>query len=130
MHWTEKYLGRVFDPLIYDCLDLAVEVANNEFHLSITSPEHALRPIDNGGQATTIALMKDDFALRVSEPIEGHPVILYDRGEPSHIGVAAFVNGQWQCLHNLVGMGVVMERMSLVRLDAGGGIEGFYQWRI
>lgn len=130
MHWTEKYIGRVFDPLTYDCLDLAVEVANNEFNLFITSPEHVLRPINNGEQAQTIELMKHDYAIRIDEPVEGHPVVLFDRGEPSHIGVATFVNGQWQCLHNLAGMGVVMERMSRMRIDAGGGIEGFYQWRI
>ncbi|EAS43635.1 hypothetical protein C9J48_01570 [Photobacterium profundum] len=128
MHWSEKYIGRNFDPLTYDCLDLAVDVARDELKLKIISPEHADRPIENQEQGAAINTMKHDFAIRVDEPIEGHPVILYDRGVPSHIGVATFVNGQWQCLHNLTGMGVVMERMSRMRIDAHGGVEGFYKW--
>ncbi|MGF1792908.1 hypothetical protein L4D21_20125 [Photobacterium profundum] len=114
--------------MTYDCLDLAVDVARDELKLKIISPEHADRPIENQEQGAAINTMKHDFAIRVDEPIEGHPVILYDRGVPSHIGVATFVNGQWQCLHNLTGMGVVMERMSRMRIDAHGGVEGFYKW--
>ena len=128
-HWSEAYLGRVLHPLEYDCLDLAVEVARQELGLTLTPPPHAARPWDPHERAKQIATLGDAFAERVAAPVEGHPILLYAHGVPAHIGVATVVNGQWQGLHNLRGMGVVLEPLSRLRIDPQGGIEGFYRWK-
>ncbi|WP_434359924.1 hypothetical protein NF212_06550 [Parasalinivibrio latis] len=126
MHWSDAYVGRRYDSDTYDCGDLARDVAWDRFGLCLEFPAHASRP---DRLESEIRALETSFAEKVGTPSDGEPVLLYHRGYAAHIGVAAHINGEWHCLHNLKGMGVVRERMSRLEHCPGGGIAGYYRWK-
>lgn len=128
MHWSTKYIGLRYNREHFDCLDFAVEVARVELNLNIDSPPHINRPQGSRERASMILSECLDYAERVSTPVEGHPIILFSNNHPSHIGVAAYVDGCWQCLHNTRGNGVICQPISRIERDFKTGIEGFYRW--
>lgn len=125
-HWSDEYLGRPYIKGVADCMHLAEEVAIDVLGINPNLPqshETSLRK-----QAEQIDRLRADYAIKVSEPIDGHPILFLARNRFYHCGVAAMINGSLWVLHNDQSAGmVVRQRMRDVTL-VHFKLEGFYRW--
>ncbi|RSF09254.1 hypothetical protein [Achromobacter aegrifaciens] len=127
MHWSDRYLNLPYVPESGDCAALAALVARETFGINADIPdshEETLR-----AQAAQIARVKSDFADRVDEPVEGHPVLLLSRGDLFHIGVMCRLAGEWWVLHADKTFGAVIRQRLRFMTMIDYKIEGFYQWK-
>ena len=127
MHWSDQYMNRPYVPDTGDCAAFAELVAREVLGICPKLPEFhedALR-----AQAAQIARAKADFAERVAEPIEGHPVLLMSRGDLFHIGVMCQLAGEWWVLHADKSFGAVIRQRLRAMTMVDCKIEGFYRWK-
>ncbi|MBD9476506.1 hypothetical protein IB268_26585 [Achromobacter sp. ACM01] len=127
MHWSDKYLNLPYVPETGDCAALAALVAREKLGICADIPgshEETLR-----AQAAQIARVKADFADRVDEPVEGHPVLLLSRGDLFHIGVMCRLAGEWWVLHADKTFGAVIRQRLRFMTMIDYKIEGFYRWK-
>jgi len=125
-HWSDKYIGRPYIAGVADCMHLAEEIALDVLKINPKLPqshETSLRK-----QAEQIDRLKADYAIKVCEPIDGHPVLFIARGRFYHCGVAAIINGNPWILHNDQSAGMVLRQrirdITLLHFK----LEGFYKW--
>src|SRR5690606_7059504 len=113
-------------PNIADCAVLAVRVAKEVLGKDIALPVSHAATIR--AQAKQIDDLKDDYAVRISAPIDGQPVLLIGRGHSCHIGIMCWISNEWYVLHaNQSFQFVTLERLSSVtRIHYR--VEGFYKW--
>ena len=125
-HWSDPYIGMPYVDGAFTCAHLVERVAADVLGLNVSLPK------PSGNSATPNAQQhcarKDAVFKRVDAPVDAHPVVMFERGLASHIGVACSVGGAWYVLHAVEGTGVVAQPLSRVRNDPTGGIEGFYKW--
>lgn len=127
MHWSDKYVGLPYVPEIGDCAALAAKVNLEQFKYLPELPQsHALTLRD---QSKQIIELKDDLAVKISEPFDGCPVLFVGRGRVCHIGVMCFIANDWWVLHADQSAGfVVRQRLrELTRLHYK--VEGYYKWK-
>lgn len=127
MHWSDRYLNRPYVPQVGDCAALAALVAREVLGIVPDLPdshEDTLR-----AQAAQIARVKADFADRVGQPVEGHPVLLTSRGDLFHIGVMCQLAGEWWVLHADKSFGAVIRQRLRAMTMIDYKIEGFYRWK-
>lgn len=127
MHWSDQYMNRPYVPETGDCAALAELVAREVLGVLPALPE--CHEEELRAQAAQIARVKDDFAERVAEPIEGHPVLLMSRGDLFHIGVMCKLAGEWWVLHADKGFGAVIRQPLRRMLMVDYKLEGFYRWK-
>ena len=128
-HWTEKWLGRPFEPGEYDCLHFARDVLAVEFDIILHLPErHAtcIRLI-----ARKIADGKGEAAVRMTGPPgEGDGILMSPYGSRlggSHVGICATPGGIPHVLHCVNDLGSVL--WPLAGIEARGWqVEGAYRW--
>lgn len=127
MHWSDKYIGRPYVAGSYDCAALAAEVAQAEFGRAVRLPQD--RPTGHFAQSAEIDALQDDYAVPVTDPQEGDPVLMKCRGRLSHIGVWCLIDGEPYILHAMRNAGHVVRHrlrdLARVNLDFAGA----YQWR-
>lgn len=127
MHWSDRYLNRPYVPEVGDCAAFAELVAREVLGIAPGLPgshEDTLR-----AQAAQIARVKADFADRVDQPVEGHPVLLTSRGDLFHIGVMCQLVGEWWVLHADKSFGAVIRQRLRAMTMIDYKIEGFYRWK-
>lgn len=127
MHWSDKYVSEPYVPETGDCAAFAQRVAREHLKLDLNLPDShatALR-----AQAAQIRHHRDDFAVRVDGPIEGHPIVLTSRGDLFHIGVMCFLAHEWWVLHADKGFGSVIRQRLRTMLAVDYALEGYYQWK-
>lgn len=127
MHWSDRYMNQPYVPGSGDCAAFAERVAMELLGLSPGLPgSHAAGLREQAGQITAL---KCDFALKVPEPIEGHPVLLLSRGDLFHIGVMCKLANEWWVLHADRGFGAVIRQPLRKMTMVDYKVEGFYKWK-
>lgn len=127
MHWSVRYLNRPYVAETGDCAAFAELVAREVLGITPALPEcHEEAP---RAQAAQIARAKADFADRVEEPVEGHPVLLISRGDLLHIGVMCQLAGEWWVLHADKSYGAVICQRLRAMTMIDYKLEGFYRWK-
>ncbi|RSE91447.1 hypothetical protein [Achromobacter aegrifaciens] len=127
MHWSDRYLNLPYIPETGDCAAIAALIAREILGINADIPgshEVTLR-----AQAAQIARVKSDYAERVDEPVEGHPVLLLSRGDLFHIGVMCRLAGEWWVLHADKTFGAVIRQRLRFMTMIDYKIEGFYRWK-
>lgn len=127
MHWSDRYMNQPYVPVTGDCAAFAERIANEVLGLLPGLPgSHAAGLREQAGQ---IADLKQEFADKVSTPIEGHPVLLISRGDLFHIGVMCKLAGEWWVLHADKGFGAVVRQRLRAMTLVEYRLEGFYKWK-
>lgn len=126
MHWSDKYVGEPYIPGEGDCAALAAKVALEVLGIADSLPvPHAS---GHRNQAKQVYEHKDNLAVRVDAPIEGHPILFNARGQTCHIGVACWLAGEWWVLHADQGIGFVIRERLRDMTRFRYSTEGFYKW--
>lgn len=126
MHWSDKYVGEPYTPETGDCAALAERVACEAFGIEVGLPQsHAATYRE---QARQIMELREDYAVRIDDPVDGCPVLFIGRGHLCHIGVMCWVGNEWWVLHADQSFGsVVRQRLrDVTRIHFR--LEGFYKW--
>jgi hypothetical protein len=127
-HWSARYVGRPYVFGESDCAHLACAVRREVFGGEISALA------DSGRAASAfsrVAQMRDglaEYAVPVSDPVEGDIVLMLCRGRPSHVGVFCAPGGHPHVLHALksAGQAVLHRLRDLPRVQLA--VEGFYRW--
>lgn len=127
MHWSDKYLNLPYVPETGDCAAIAALIAREMLGINADIPDS--HEVTLRAQAAQIARVKSDYAERVDEPIEGHPVLLLSRGDLFHIGVMCRLAGEWWVLHADKTFGAVIRQRLRFMTMIDYKIEGFYRWK-
>lgn len=124
-HWAEAYVGTPYSE--FDCAELCKKVHLEQFNNKLSLPTY--RPSNLKKISGLISELQDDFAEKVSTPVEGDGVLMIGRGRLNHIGIACYINGQLYVLHAMrnIGMAVLHNVNSLK--NVGIEIEGYYRWK-
>lgn len=133
-HWSARYVGRRYEPGVFDCGELARAVQREVFGRQIRLP--AARDYELAGgplakfraMAAQIERGKDDVARRVDVPQEGDGVLLVSRGYRQHIGIHCAIAGERWVLHASDGSGQVQLQRERDLGVRGLSIEGYYRW--
>ena len=126
-HWSEKYVGKPYVVGEYDCAELAMEVARDEFGLNVELLTE--RAIGLRAQTEQISACQADFAERTDDPQDGDPVLMKSRGRFSHIGVLAVIDGERWILHAMQNAGMVCLHRERNLKNINLEIEGYYTWK-
>ena len=127
-HWSEKYIGRPYIEGQYDCAELAIEVARNEFGLNVELLTE--RAIGLRAQSEQINACQADFADPTDDPKDGDPVLMISRGRFSHIGVLSIIDGERWILHAMKNAGMVVLHQERNLKNINLEIEGYYTWKV
>ncbi len=126
-HWSDEYVGEPYIPETGDCAALAERVAREVFGKVVGLPtSHAATYRE---QAKQIMELRDDYAERIDEPVDGCPVLFVGRGRLCHIGVMCWIAHEWYVLHadQSAGMVVRQRLRDVTRLHFK--VEDYYEWK-
>lgn len=128
---AERYVGLAYQPGVFDCLDLALQVQREVFGRAVALPAGCSRPGGARGQAREIARWRDALARPLAMPVTGTGVLLWepdDGGRLWHIGTVFVHGGEVWVLHNSFAMGcVALQRLTDLQ-RWGLRFEGYYEW--
>ena len=126
-HWSDQYVGQPYIPETGDCAALAERVAREVFGKVVGLPtSHASTYRE---QAKQIMELRDDYAERIDEPVDGCPVLFVGRGRLCHIGVMCWLANEWWCLHADQSSGFVVRQRLRDVTRIHYRIEGYYEWK-
>ena len=126
MHWSDKYVGEPYLPSVGDCAALATKISKDEFGKEIGLPlNHAET---TKAQTKQILDLKNDFAERIDDPLDGCPVLFVTQGGVCHIGVMCSIKSEWWVLHADRSAGFVVRQRLRELTRIFYKVEGFYRW--
>lgn len=125
-HWSDEYVGEPYIPETGDCAALAERVAREVFGKVVGLPtSHAATYRE---QAKQIMELRDDYAERIDEPVDGCPVLFVGRGQLCHIGVMCWIAHEWYVLHADQSAGMVVRQRLRDVTRIHFKVDGFYEW--
>ena len=125
-HWSDQYVGQPYIPETGDCAALAERVAREVFGKVVGLPtSHASTYRE---QAKQIMELRDDYAERIDEPVDGCPVLFVGRGRLCHIGVMCWIANEWYVLHADQSAGFVIRQRLRDMTQFHWKLENFYDW--
>lgn len=127
MHWSDNYVNQPYVSETGDCAAFAERVAREILGIAVGLPDGHATSLR--AQAAQIMAHRGEFAERIAEPAEGHPVLLRSRGDLFHIGVMCRLSNEWWVLHADKGFGAVIRQPLRRMLMVDYKLEGFYQWK-
>ena len=126
-HWSDQYVGQPYIRETGDCAALAERVAREVFGKVVGLPtSHASTYRE---QAKQIMELRDDYAERIDEPVDGCPVLFIGRGRLCHIGVACLLAHEVWILHADQSSGFVIRQRLRDVTRVHFRLEGFYKWK-
>lgn len=135
-HWSEKYVGLLYQPGVFDCGVLCEQVQQAEFGRSVTAPkDRDYYNIPEGdvvarfkAMSSQVSRVKDQYAQRTESPSDGDAVLLVTRGYMQHLGIYCLIQGEAYVLHaSESAKQVVLHKLSHLVMK-GLKVEGFYKW--
>lgn len=126
-HWSDQYVGQPYIPETGDCAALAERVAREVFGKVVGLPtSHASTYRE---QAKQIMELRDDYAERIDEPVDGCPALFVGRGRLCHIGVMCWIANEWYVLHSDQSSGFVLRQRLRDVTRIHFKLEGYYAWK-
>lgn len=126
-HWSDKYINQPYIPEAGDCAALAERVAREVFGKVVGLPtSHAST---YRAQAKQIMELRDDYAERIGEPVDGCPALFVGRGRLCHIGVMCWIDNEWYVLHADQSFGAVVRQRLRDVTRIHFKLENFYRWK-
>jgi len=132
-HWSERYVGRPFVEVEFDCGELARMVQREVFGREVAIPsERWYAGKEGAARLRAMAAQVEDglkcLAQPVADPREGDLVMMYSGSRVMHAGIYCVMVAEAWVLHAAERMGQVV--VTRLRDLAGQGyrVEGFYRW--
>lgn len=126
-HWSDAWMDRPYEPGVFDCAELAVEVAREQFGKNVEIlTERAASAL---GRTRQVQEGAQELADRVESPEEGDAVLMISRGRPSHVGVYCLIDGEPWVLHAMKNAGRVVRHPLRSLPTINLSVEGFYRWK-
>lgn len=126
MHWSDHYVGERYIPEVGDCAALAERVAQEVFAKAVCLPTTHARTYR--AQALQIMELRDSYAQRIANPVDGCPVLFIGRGRVCHIGVMCWIAHEWWVLHADQSAGAVIRQRLRDVTRWNFQLEGYYEW--
>ena len=128
-HWSDAWLGRLYDEETYNCSHFLAEVLSGQFGLDLNLPDAAASLRGRDRQVAQVLTMR--CAPVQGERHEGDIVLALAHGRRAevghHSGVLVLPGSEPMVLHCMAGMGSC--RHPLSELPARGLIvHGVYRW--
>ena len=124
-HWSDRYVGRVYEAGAFDCGDLAELVAREVFGRAIALP--SVHGRGGAQRQAVIDAAKSACAEPIAKPCDGDAVLIVARGYGQHVGIYCVIEGEPWVLHNVRTAGAIRTRLRHMGL-LGYSIEGYYRW--
>lgn len=126
----QAYVGRGYEPGVYDCAHLAVDVQREVFGRLVTLPRH---PGGSAGQRAAVLSLREAVATRVDVPYTGCAALFHDVNDKGdqvfHIGTVCLHRGEVWVLHNSYAMGGAhLHRFEQLQ-GWGMKLDGWYAWK-
>jgi hypothetical protein len=127
----QTYVGRTYEPGVYDCAHLAADVQREVFGRMVPLPvRHAA---GSAGQRAAILNLRDAVAMKVDVPYTGCAALFHEVNnkvdQVFHIGTVCLQLGEVWVLHNSYALGGVhLHRFEQLQ-GWGMKLDGWYAWK-
>jgi cell wall-associated NlpC family hydrolase len=128
MHWSDKYIGRPYCLLTYDCAALVVDVIETEFKGLLPDFCKTYRENTRLKRSSQLEDLARQATIKTNTPSDGDVVLMYCRGRASHVGVYCIIDKEQYVLHAMENAKMVV-RHRIRDLDKFWlSVEGYYKW--